>query len=198
MGFLGTAMMISLGLIILLLVLQFNSISRTVIIMSEVIFSLTGVFIGYSIFGNTFSLVMSGIGIVALCGIVVRNGILLIEFMDMMLKEGMSPYDSIVEAGRTRMTPVLLTATAAILGLIPLAIGVNIDFAGLVRDFSPHFFIGGDSPAFWAPMAWTMIYGLSFATMLTLIVVPAMCLLSFRFKDWVKRVRGKVSASLGE
>lgn len=198
MGFLGTAMMISLGLIILLLVLQFNSISRTVIIMSEVIFSLTGVFIGYSIFGNTFSLVMSGIGIVALCGIVVRNGILLIEFMDMMLKEGMSPYDSIVEAGRTRMTPVLLTATAAILGLIPLAIGVNIDFAGLFRDFSPHFFIGGDSPAFWAPMAWTMIYGLSFATMLTLIVVPAMCLLSFRFKDWVKRTKAKVGNSLGE
>lgn len=198
MGFLGTAMMISLGLIILLLVLQFNSISRTVIIMSEVIFSLTGVFIGYSIFGNTFSLVMSGIGIVALCGIVVRNGILLIEFMDMMLKEGMSPYDSIVEAGRTRMTPVLLTATAAILGLIPLAIGVNIDFAGLFRDFSPHFFIGGDSPAFWAPMAWTMIYGLSFATVLTLIVVPAMCLLAFRFKDWVKRTKAKVGNSLGE
>lgn len=197
-GFLGTAMMISMGLIILLLMLQFNSVSRTVIIMSEVIFSLTGVFIGYSIFGNTFSLVMSGIGIVALCGIVVRNGILLIEFMDMMLKEGMTPYDAIVEAGRTRMTPVLLTATAAILGLIPLAIGVNLDFAGLFRDFSPHFFIGGDSPAFWAPMAWTMIFGLSFATVLTLIVVPAMCLLAFRFKDWVKRTKAKVGNSLGE
>lgn len=198
MGFLGTAMMISMGLIILLLVLQFNSMSRTVIIMSEVIFSITGVFIGYSIFGNTFSLVMSGIGIVALAGIVVRNGILLIEFMDLMLQEGMAPYDAIVEAGRTRMTPVLLTATAAILGLIPLAIGVNIDFAGLLTDFSPHFFIGGDSPAFWAPMAWTMIYGLSFATMLTLIVVPAMCLLSFRFKDWIKRKKEGINAKLGE
>lgn len=198
MGFLGTAMGISLLLIVLLLVLQFNSISRTVIIMSEVVFSLTGVFIGYSIFGNTFSLVMSGIGIVALCGIVVRNGILLIEFMDMMLKEGMEPYDAIVEAGRTRMTPVLLTATAAILGLIPLAIGVNIDFAGLFRSFSPHFFIGGDSPAFWAPMCWTMIYGLSFATVLTLIVVPAMCLLSFRFKAWVSRKRAAINNKLGE
>lgn len=198
MGFLGTAMMISLGLIVLLLVLQFNSISRTVIIMSEVLFSLTGVFIGYSIFGNTFSLVMSGIGIVALCGIVVRNGILLIEFMDLMLKEGMEPYDAIVEAGRTRMTPVLLTATAAILGLIPLAIGVNIDFAGLFRSFSPHFFIGGDSPAFWAPMCWTMIYGLSFATVLTLIVVPAMCLLAFRFKAWTKRKWTSFNNNLGE
>lgn len=197
-GFLGNAMMISLGLIILLLVLQFNSISRTVIIMSEVLFSITGVFIGYSIFGNTFSLVMSGIGIVALVGIVVRNGILLVEFMDLMLADGMTPYDAIVEAGRTRMTPVLLTATAAILGLIPLAIGVNLDFAGLFRDFSPHFFIGGDSPAFWAPMAWTMIYGLSFATFLTLIVVPAMCLLSFRLKDWISKVKGKANSSLGE
>jgi len=198
MSFLGTAMGISLGLIIMLLILQFNSISRMVIIMSEVIFSITGVLLGYSVFGNTFSLVMSGIGIVALCGIVVRNGILLVEFMDMMLHEGMDPYDAIVEAGRTRMTPVLLTATAAILGLIPLAIGVNIDFAGLLSSFSPHFFIGGDSPAFWAPMAWTMIYGLSFATFLTLIVVPAMCLLSFRLKDWVKRQRKAISDSLGD
>lgn len=87
---------------------------------------------------------------------------------------------------------------AAILGLIPLAIGVNLDFAGLFRDFGPHFFIGGDSPAFWAPMAWTMIYGLSFATFLTLIVVPAMCLLSFRLKDWISKVKGKANSSLGE
>ncbi|GAA4465922.1 efflux RND transporter permease subunit [Nemorincola caseinilytica] len=196
MSFLGTAMMIALGLIVLLLILQFNSISRMVIIMSEVMFSITGVLLGYSMFGNTFSLVMSGIGIVALAGIVVRNGILLVEFMDMMLHEGMSPYEAIVEAGRTRMTPVLLTATAAILGLIPLAVGLNIDFAGLFTHFNPHIFFGGDSNAFWAPLAWTMIYGLSFATFLTLIVVPAMCLLSFRFKDWVKRTRAKMSARI--
>lgn len=196
MGFLGTAMMISLGLIVLLLVIQFNSISRTVIIMSEVLFSITGVLLGYSMFANTFSLVMSGIGIVALAGIVVRNGILLVEFMDMMLAEGMTPYDAIVEAGRTRMTPVLLTATAAILGLIPLAVGLNIDFAGFFTSFSPHIFLGGDSSAFWSPLAWTMIYGLSFATFLTLIVVPAMCLLSFRFKDWVKKTRDRINAKL--
>ncbi len=197
MSFLGNAMLIAFGLIILILVLQFNSISRTVIIMSEVLFSITGVFLGYSIAGNTFSLVMSGIGIVALMGIVVRNGILLIEFMDLMLEEGMTPYDAIVEAGRTRMTPVLLTATAAILGLIPLAVGLNIDFAGLFTHFNPDIFFGGDSNAFWAPLAWTMIYGLFFATVLTLIVVPAMALLSFRFKDWIKKVRGKVNEKLG-
>jgi multidrug efflux pump subunit AcrB len=193
MGFLGNAMLIAVSLIFMILVLQFNSLSRTVIIMTEVVFSITGVLIGYSIFGNTFSLVMSGIGIVALVGIVVRNGILLVEFMDLMLKEGMSPYDSIIEAGRTRMTPVLLTATAAILGLIPLAVGLNIDFAGLFTHFNPHIFFGGDSNALWAPLAWTMIYGLSFATVLTLIVVPAMCLLSFRLKDWIKKVRGKMN-----
>ncbi len=189
--FLGRAMGISMALIFLILVLQFNSLSRTLIIMSEVLFSIIGVFLGYAIAGNTFSMVMSGIGIVALAGIVVRNGILLVEFMDLMLKDGMTPYDAIVESGRTRMTPVVLTATAAILGLIPLATGMNIDFYSLLSTGNPHIFFGGDNTAFWAPLAWTMIYGLSFATILTLIVVPAMCLLSFRFKAWVKRVFGK-------
>ena len=196
MSFLGNAMLIALSLIILILILQFNSISRTVIIMSEVLFSIIGVFLGYSIGGNTFSLVMSGIGIIALAGIVVRNGILLVEFMDMMLHEGMTPYDAIVESGRTRMTPVLLTATAAILGLIPLAVGMNIDFGTLLSSGNPHMYFGGDNTAFWAPLAWTMIYGLSFATFLTLIAVPAMCLLSFRFKDWVKRISDRTKASL--
>jgi multidrug efflux pump subunit AcrB len=197
-AFLGKAMLISIGLIFMILVLQFNSLSRTVIIMSEVLFSVIGVLLGYAIAGNTFSMVMSGIGIVALCGIVVRNGILLVEFMDLMLAEGMSVYDALVEAGRTRMTPVLLTATAAILGLIPLGIGLNIDFYELLRHFNPHIFFGGDSVAFWGPLAWTMIYGLSFATFLTLIVVPVMCLLSFRFKAWIAKKRNKLSESLKE
>ncbi|MBA3827716.1 MAG: efflux RND transporter permease subunit [Taibaiella sp.] len=195
-GFLGKAMLISMGLIFLILVLQFNSLSRTLIIMSEIILSIIGVFLGYGIFGNTFSLVMSGIGLVALAGIVVRNGILLVEFMDLMLKDGMAPYDAILEAGRTRMTPVILTALAAILGLIPLAVGLNIDFASLLSTGNPHIFFGGDSNAFWAPLAWTMIYGLSFATFLTLILVPVLCLLSFRFKAWVKLKRDRISASM--
>ena len=189
-SFLGRAMLISMGLIFLILVLQFNSFSRTVIIMSEVVFSIIGVFLGYAIFGNTFSMVMSGIGIVALAGIVVRNGILLVEFMDLMLKDGKTPYDAIIESGRTRMTPVVLTATAAILGLIPLATGMNVDFASLLSTGNPHLYFGGDNTAFWAPLAWTMIYGLGFATFLTLIVVPVMCLLSFRFKAWIKRISG--------
>ena len=197
-AFLGKAMGISIMLIFLLLILQFNSLSRTLIILSEVLFSVTGVFLGYAIFGNTFSMVMSGIGIVALAGIVVRNGILLIEFMDMMLKDGMSPYDAILESGRTRMTPVLLTATAAILGLIPLAVGLNIDFGAFFSELNPHIYLGGDSAEFWSSLAWTMIYGLFFATMLTLIVVPCMCLLSFRFKARVGRWKGRIDSSLEE
>ncbi|MDI9320209.1 MAG: efflux RND transporter permease subunit [Phycisphaerales bacterium] len=195
-AFLGNAMMIALALIFLILIMQFNSLSRTLIIMSEILFSVFGFLLGVGIFGIDISIVMSGIGIVALAGIVVRNGILLVEFMDLMLAEGMTPYDAIVEAGRTRMTPVILTATAAILGLIPLAVGLNIDFAKLFTELNPHIFFGGDSVAFWGPLAWTMIYGLSFATFLTLIIVPVLCLLSFKFKDWVKAKRAKAAEAM--
>ena len=198
MGFLGKAFGISMALIFLILVLLFNSFSKTIIILSEVVFSIIGVLLGLGIFKTGFSIAISGIGIVALAGVVVRNGILLVEFMDMMMAQGMNAHDAIVEAGRTRMTPVLLTATAAILGLIPLAVGMNIDFASLFQHLNPHIFFGGDSADFWAPLAWTMIYGLSFATFLTLILVPVMCLLSFRFKDWVKKITAKASAAMAE
>ncbi|HTN46198.1 MAG TPA: efflux RND transporter permease subunit [Flavipsychrobacter sp.] len=190
MAFLSNAGIAAIALIFLILILQFNSLSRTLIIMSEIIMSIFGVLLGIGVFQTTFSMVFSGIGIIALMGIVVRNGILLIEFMDLMLMDGMSPHDAIVEAGRTRMTPVLLTATAAILGLIPLAVGLNIDFATLFSELNPHIFFGGDSATFWGPLAWTMIYGLSFATFLTLILVPVLMLLSFRLKDWIAKKRG--------
>jgi len=198
MGFLGRAFMISLALIFLILILLFNSLSKTVIILSEVLFSVVGVLLGLGIFKTTFSIAISGIGIVALAGVVVRNGILLVEFMDLMLAEGMNIHDALIEAGRTRMTPVLLTATAAILGLIPLAVGMNIDFASLFSHFNPHIFFGGDSASFWGPLAWTMIYGLSFATFLTLILVPVLCLLAYRFKAWVKKRSDKFSQSMQE
>lgn len=190
-NFLSGAFGVAFMLIFLTLVLQFNSLSRSAIVLFAILLSIFGVFLGLGIFKTTFSMVFSGIGILALMGIVVRNGILLVEFMDLMLKDGKSPYDAIVEAGSTRMTPVLLTATAAILGLIPLAVGLNIDFATLFSELNPHIFFGGDSAALWSPLAWTMIYGLSFATVLTLLVVPVLCLLSFRLKNWIKRKRGK-------
>lgn len=189
--FLGTALMVSFGLILLILVIQFNSISKPAIILSEIFFSIIGVFIGISIFKMTMSVVMMGIGIVALAGIVVRNGILLVEFADLKIEEGKSTYDAILEAGRTRMTPVLLTAAATTLGLIPLAVGLNIDFAELFTTFNPHIFFGGDSVAFWGPLSWTMIFGLIFATFLTLILVPVMYILVDKIKIKWKVARAK-------
>ena len=173
-AFLGTAMLISFGLIFLILVTQFNSFSKPVIILTEILFSMIGVFMGNAIFGLDFSVVMTGVGIVALAGIVVRNGILLVEFTDLLREQGVELFEAIVEGGRTRITPVLLTATATMLGLVPLAVGLNIDFVTLFTELNPHIFFGGDSVAFWGPLSWTMIFGLSFATFLTLILVPCM------------------------
>jgi multidrug efflux pump subunit AcrB len=186
--FLGTALLISFGMILVILVAQFNSIGKTFIILTEIFFSIIGVFLGLSIFGMTISIVMTGIGIIALAGVVVRNGILLVEFTDMLIEQGASLHDAVVEAARTRMTPVLLTATAAILGLIPLAIGFNIDFGGLFTSFKPHIFFGGDNVAFWGPLSWTMIFGLGFATIITLILVPCMYIIRVRIKSsWFKK-----------
>jgi len=181
-AFLGTALLVSLGLIFLILVTQFNSVSKPVIILTEIFFSIIGVLLGIAIFGMELSVVMTGVGIVALAGIVVRNGILLVEFTDLLRAQGMDTFTAVVEAGKTRMTPVILTASAAILGLIPLAVGLNIDFVTLFSEFNPNIFFGGDNVAFWGPLSWTMIHGLSFATFLTLFLVPAMYLLTDRIK----------------
>lgn len=182
-NFLGSALMISFGLILIILMALFNSIGKTLIILSEIFFSIIGVFLGLSLFHMTFSIVMSGVGIIALAGVVVRNGILLVEFTDMLIEQGASLHDAVVEAARTRMTPVLLTASAAILGLIPLAVGFNIDFAGLFTSFKPHIYFGGDNVAFWGPLSWTMIFGLGFATIITLILVPCMYIIRVRIKS---------------
>lgn len=183
--FLGTALMISFGLILIILMVQFNSIGKTFIILSEIFFSIIGVFLGLSAFGMSISIVMTGVGIIALAGVVVRNGILLVEFTDMLIEQGANLHDAVVEAARTRMTPVLLTATAAILGLIPLAVGFNIDFAGLFSSFKPHIYFGGDNVAFWGPLSWTMIFGLGFATIITLILVPCLYIIRVRMKKYL-------------
>ncbi|RCH55212.1 AcrB/AcrD/AcrF family protein [Mucilaginibacter hurinus] len=181
--FLLSALVISFMLILVILMMQFNSFGKTLIIISEIFFSIIGVFLGVSIFGMTITIVMTGVGIIALAGVVVRNGILLVEFTDLLLEQGMSLHDAVVEAGRTRMTPVILTAFAAIMGLLPLAVGFNIDFVGLFTSFEPHIHFGGDNVAFWGPLSWTMIFGLAFATIITLILVPCMYLLRTRLKD---------------
>jgi multidrug efflux pump len=174
MDFLGLALLVSLMLIFLILVTQFNSVGKPFLILTEIVFSIIGVLLGFALSGMTFSIVMTGVGIVALAGIVVRNGILLVEFTDELRAKGYSLKDAIIQAGKIRMTPVLLTATATIIGLVPLAIGFNIDFVTLFTEFNPHIFLGGDSVAFWGPLSWTIIFGLSFATFLTLILVPCM------------------------
>jgi multidrug efflux pump subunit AcrB len=191
-SFLGWAMMVALGLIILILVTQFNSISKMVIIISEIFLSIIGVLLGFSIFNMNISVVMTGVGIVALAGIVVRNGILLVEFTDILYHErGYGLKEAVIEAGRTRMTPVLLTATATCMGLVPLAVGLNIDFTTMFTELNPHIFFGGDSVAFWGPLSWTMIFGLMFATFLTLVLVPVMYYLAEMLKAWVRRLMGK-------
>ena len=182
MAFLGRAMLIAVALMMLVLLGLFNSLGKTVIILSEILLSVIGVLIGVATFKMDMSIVMTGVGIIALGGIVVRNGILLVEFAEYARAGGMSLYKATVEAGRTRMTPVILTATAAILGLIPLAVGLNINFETLFTELNPHLFFGGDNVVFWGPLSWTMIFGLLFATVLTLLVVPAMYLIAERLK----------------
>ena len=188
MSFLGVAALVAIGLIFMILVIQFNSVGKPLIILSEIMLSIIGVLIGFSLFKMQISIVMTGVGVLALAGIVVRNGILLVEFTDLLMSQGVELKAAIVEASKTRMTPVLLTAMAATLGLIPLAVGLNIDFVTLFTELNPNIFFGGDNVKFWGPLSWTMIFGIIFGTFLTLVFVPVMYLLRVRFKAWFSRV----------
>jgi len=186
-AFLGKALVIALMLILLTLVLQFNSISKSVIILTEILFSIIGVFLGFSIFGMKVSGVMTGLGIVGLAGIVVKNGILVIEFADELRARGYKTREAVIQAGKTRIIPVLLTALAAILGFLPIAIGFNINFVTLFSELNPHIFFGGDNVAFWKPLSWTIIYGLAFAFFMTLFIVPAMYIIAERLRRPMRR-----------
>ncbi len=194
MMFLMKAMLIAIGLIFFILITQFSSVSKSLIILSEVIFSIIGVLLGIVIFHMTISIIMTGLGIVALGGIVVRNGILIVEFCDVLKERGMKTREAIIQAGKTRTTPVLLTATATMLGLVPLAVGMNIDFITMFTDLNPHLWFGGDNVMFWGPLSWTIIFGLSFSTFLTLIFVPAMYLIDYEIKTKLKRMKSNRTA----
>lgn len=195
-NFLLKAFGASIALMFLVIVIQFNSSTKPFIIFSTIVFSLSGVFLGYAITHQPFVIAMSGVGILALAGIVVKNGIILIEFIDELKARGLRTREAIIEGGATRMTPVLLTASAAILGLIPLAVGVNIDFGGLFSSLRPNFYLGGESVVFWGPLAWTIIYGLIIATFLTLIVAPSMYLIRYRMK--LKQLRRRFHKKLAK
>lgn len=197
-AFLGTAFMIAVGLIFLILVLQFNSMSKPFIVVTEIFFSIIGVLIGYAVTGMTIATIMLLVGIVGLAGIVIKNGILLIEFTDELKGRGMRTREAAIQAGKIRIIPVLLTAVATILGLLPLAVGFNIDFAGLFSHLSPHIFFGGDSVVFWGPLSWTLIFGLMFAFFLTLVMVPSMYLIAQRLTRPMEKFYGtKFIALLG-
>ena len=185
-SFLGVAFGLAFALMFMIMVTQFNSAVKPLIIGTTVLFSLIGVFLGNAIFHMKFSVVMTGVGFFALSGIVIRNGILLIEFIDELRQRGYEVNEAVIEGGATRMTPVILTAMSAILGLIPLAVGLNIDFEQLFSHFNPHLYLGGDNVAFWGPLAWTMIFGLLGATFLTLLVVPSMYMLGYNTREWVR------------
>lgn len=187
MNFLTLALVAAMLIILFILVLQFNSVSKSVIILTEIVFSVIGVMLGYALTGMTVSVVMTGVGILGLAGIVIKNGILVIEFADELRARGLRTREAVVQAGKTRIIPVLLTALAAILALIPLAVGFNIDFVGMFSSFEPNIFFGGDNAAFWKPLSWTIIFGLAFAFFMTLIMVPSMYLIAERLKRPMRR-----------
>ena len=199
--FLVGAFFTGLALIFFILIFQFNSISKPTIIMIAIFLSFIGVFGGIVISGSAFVIMMTMVGIISLAGIVVNNGVVLLDYAQLLIDRKKNELDidadqyltkedlfeSIVKAGKARLRPVILTAITTILGLIPLAIGLNINFFTLFADFNPNIYMGGDNVVFWGPLAWTVIYGLIVATFLTLIVVPILFYLSVRLKMWMNK-----------
>jgi multidrug efflux pump subunit AcrB len=201
-AFLSKALLIAIALITLILVSQFNSAIKPIIIILTVVFSTIGVFFGLALFNMDFVIIMTGIGIVSLAGIVVNNAIVLIDYIDLLKTrkrkelqlEQDTPLEThiamkcIEEGGQKRLRPVLLTAITTILGLLPMATGMNINFYTLLTELDAQIFFGGDNATFWGPMAWTVIFGLTFATFLTLIIVPVMYLLTDRVTTKVDKI----------
>ena len=194
MSFLSSALLYALFLILVLLVLQFNSVSKPFIILFSIFMSFTGVFLGLVVFNMTFVIIMTMMGIISLAGIVVNNSVVLLDYTQLLLdrrryKNGLDYdyhldrseiFNAIVNGGKARLRPVLLTAITTVLGLIPLAVGLNINFFSLFTTGNPQIYIGGDNVIFWGPLAWTVIFGLTFATFLTLVIVPVAFYLSKR------------------
>ncbi len=190
MEFLLTSLISALLIIFLILVLQFNSLSKPFIVLTEIFFSVIGVFLGFAITGMTMPTIMVGVGIVGLAGIVIKNGILLIEFTDELRGRGYRTREAAIQAGKIRIIPVMLTAIATMLGLFPLAVGFNIDFVSMFQHLDPDIFFGGDSVVFWGPLSWTIIFGLIFSFFLTLLMVPSMYIISERLRRPMEKFYG--------
>jgi multidrug efflux pump len=181
-SFLLLAFLIAIAVVFLILVSQFNSLSKPLIIMVQILFSMIGIFLFTSLFGMSISIIMTGMGLIAVIGIVVKNAIILIDYIDILIQRGYAFKEAVITGGATRLTPVILTAASTIFGLLPLAIGMNINFYTLFTELNPNIYFGGDSASFWNPLAWTIIFGLSFATFLTLVVIPSMYFVLYRKK----------------
>ncbi|MCK6530070.1 efflux RND transporter permease subunit [Myxococcota bacterium] len=191
--FLGRAFLIALALISLVLIAQFNAFSQPVIILSSVVMSLVGVLWGLILTGTSFGVIMTGIGVISLAGVVVNNAIVLLDYVDQLRARGVGLEEALVQAGLTRFRPVLLTAVTTILGLVPMAVGVSVDFR------RARLLIGGSSAEWWGPMAVAVIFGLAFATVLTLVLVPTLYKLWDDTGRWVRGLfsRGRPGAIRG-
>ena len=186
--FLFVAFLLAAFLIAFILISQFDSVTKPLIIISSVVLSTVGVLLGLTVFGMPFVVVMTGVGVISLAGVVVNNAIVLIDYIDLLRRRDRSARDdAIVRAGMTRFRPVILTAITTILGLVPLAIGLNFDFQGLYTQLDPELYWGGEQAAWWSPMAIAVICGLGFATFLTLLVVPVMYSLFDDLDSWFRR-----------
>ena len=202
-AFLMFAMLIAVFVIFIILVTQFNSVTQPIIIVLSILFSTIGVFLGYVITGKTISVIFTGVGIISLAGIVVNNAIVLIDYINVLINKAMEEHgvksrgelskevvkSAIIQGGATRLRPVLLTAITTVLGLVPLAMGININFFTIITELDPNYSIGGDNTAMWGPMAWTVIYGLIFATFLTLVVVPTMYWLEYQLSRAPNKIK---------
>jgi len=176
-AFLIKAFGVALFVMAIILVTQFNSFYQALLILSAVFFSTIGVLLGLLITGQPFGIVMSGVGVIALAGIVVNNNIVLIDTYNRQRKSGRDAFESVLRTCALRLRPVLLTTVTTILGLLPMVLGINIDFIG--REIS----IGGPSTQWWTQLATAVAGGLAFATLLTLIMTPCLLLLGEREKQ---------------
>ena len=202
-NFMIIALLLVVSLMLIILVTEFNSFIKPLIILTSVFFAVIGVFGGLATFRMDFVILMTGIGILALAGVVVNNAIVLVDYTTLLKKrkrlelglgeDDLLPPDIALEcievAGKTRLRPVLLTSVTTILGLLPLAIGLNIDFVTLFTEFNPNIYFGGDNAMFWGPLATAVVFGLAFATLITLLVVPAMYQIAASTQAKIRRRR---------
>jgi multidrug efflux pump subunit AcrB len=198
-AFLSGAFFLALLLIAGILVAQFDSIAKPLIIMTSVVMSTVGVLLGLVVFRMPFGVIMTGIGVISLAGVVVNNAIVLLDYTDTLRRrDGLGMREAIIAAGKTRFRPVWLTAITTVLGLVPLAVGFNFDFLGLYSRLAPDIYWGGEQAAWWAPMAIAVITGLLFATFLTLVLVPVLYTVADDVEQWVRvrllPVRGRRSS----